>query len=48
MLRLPRLALRKIAPMPGERIGPMPRVPSPSGGSTLSTSAPYSARICVA
>ena len=47
-LRLPRLTCRKMWPMPGLRIGPIWRMPSPSGGSTLITSAPRPARICVA
>src|SRR6185503_123083 len=46
--RLLRLTLRKIAPMPGWRNGHACRITSPSGGSTLTTSAPKSARICVA
>jgi DNA-binding IclR family transcriptional regulator len=43
MLRLLRLRCRKIGPMPRLRLGPMPRVVSPSGGSTLQMSAPISA-----
>src|SRR5437763_12813622 len=34
--------------MPGFRAGPMPRIISPSGGSTLMTSPPSSPSICVA
>ena len=34
--------------MPGWRDGPSGRIGSPSGGSTLITSAPMSPRICVA
>src|SRR5215471_6023954 len=48
MLRLPRFACRKIWPIPGFRIGPTWRMLSPSGDSTLMTSAPSPARICVA
>ena len=48
MLRLPRLTLRNIPPMPGVRPGPICRTISPSGLSTLMTSAPMSARIWVA
>src|SRR5258706_10998232 len=48
MLRLLRFALRKMCPMPGLRKGLLWRITSPSGGSTFTTSAPRSARICVA
>src|SRR3954471_18902424 len=48
MLRLLRLVCRNIAPMPMFRAGRMKRVESPCGGSTLTTSAPNSPRICVA
>jgi len=40
MLRLLRLVLRKTGPMPAWRVGPISRVTSPSGVSTLITSAP--------
>jgi hypothetical protein len=45
--RLLRLRLRKYEPMAGLRASPMWRVVSPSGASTLITSAPMSPRICV-
>ncbi len=46
--RLLRLAFMKMCPMPLERIGALWRITSPSGGSSLTTSAPKSARIWVA
>src|SRR3954471_5681313 len=46
--RLLRFALRKMWPMPALRKGHAERITSPPGGSTLTTSAPKSARICVA
>ena len=48
MLRLLRFSARYIGPMPLLRLGPMLRTVSPSGDSTLMTSAPRSARICEA
>ena len=45
-LRLLRLLARKSAPIRSERRGPIERVISPSGGSTLMTSAPMSPRYC--
>ncbi|CFN64925.1 Uncharacterised protein [Bordetella pertussis] len=48
MLRLLRLACRKMPPMSAWRPGPIPRTLSPAGGSTLMTSAPRSPSICVA
>ena len=48
MLRLLRLMCMNSAPMPGLRIGPILRDPSPCGDSTLITSAPMSPRIWVA
>src|SRR5687767_4038433 len=46
--RLLRLTARKNAPMSGLRMGPSWRVVSPSGGSTLMTSAPRSPSCCAA
>src|SRR6201999_2142594 len=46
-LRLPRLTLTKTPLMPGAGPTDMYRVLSPCGGSTLITSAPISAMICV-
>src|ERR1700730_12881278 len=45
--RLLRLVLRKMDPMPGFLYGQALRITSPSGDSTLITSAPKSPRICV-
>ena len=48
MLRLPRCMKRKSEPIPACRATPPLRITSPSGGSTLTTSAPYPARMWVA
>src|SRR3989304_7922564 len=48
MLRLLRLTFMYRTPMPLVRSGPVWRLGSPSGASTLITSAPMSPRICAA
>ena len=47
MERLPRLFVRKAALTP-PRAGPATRIRSPLGASTFTTSAPWSAKSCVA